>query len=122
MFSRVGGGAYQAYEVDPLRGALVIVRPDGYIGMISPLDDVSEVNEYFASLRDKYPTQFGFFAALPSALNTDSCIDEIRYAMDVLKADGVGLMTSYNDKYLGHPDFEGFDVIQTLAASKPATE
>ncbi|KAL4955619.1 hypothetical protein BDW69DRAFT_113441 [Aspergillus filifer] len=65
-----------------------------------------EVNKYFASLRDKYPTKFGFFAALPSALDTDSCIDEIRYALDVLKADGVGLMTSYNDKYLGHPDFE----------------
>ncbi|KAL4943389.1 hypothetical protein BDV06DRAFT_190140 [Aspergillus oleicola] len=65
-----------------------------------------EVNEYLASLRDKYPTQFGFFAALPSAEDTDSCIDEIRYALDVLKADGVGLMTSYKDKYLGHPDFE----------------
>ncbi|KAL4933869.1 amidohydrolase family protein [Aspergillus undulatus] len=65
-----------------------------------------EVNEYLASIRDKYPKQFGLFAALPSIEDTELCIEEIRYALDVLKADGVGLFTSYNEKYLGHPDFE----------------
>ncbi|KAL4781435.1 hypothetical protein BJX76DRAFT_16079 [Aspergillus varians] len=65
-----------------------------------------EVNDYLASLRDQHPTQLGFFASLPSPEDTGRCIDEIRYALDVLKADGVALFTSYNDKYLGHPEFE----------------
>ncbi|KAL4759170.1 amidohydrolase family protein [Aspergillus foveolatus] len=65
-----------------------------------------EANEYLASIRDRHPTQFGFFATLPSAEDTARCIDEIRYALDMLKADGVVLFTSYNDKYLGHPNFE----------------
>ncbi|KAL5000564.1 hypothetical protein BDV10DRAFT_183337 [Aspergillus recurvatus] len=65
-----------------------------------------ESNEYLASIRDRHPAQFGFFATLPSAEDTGRCIDEIGYALDVLKADGVVLFTSYNDKYLGHPDLE----------------
>jgi predicted TIM-barrel fold metal-dependent hydrolase len=65
-----------------------------------------EINDYLASLRDQYPSRFGFFATLPSLEDVPRCIDEIRYAFSVLKADGVGLFTSYSDKYLGHPDFE----------------
>ncbi|KAL4881601.1 hypothetical protein BJY04DRAFT_188422 [Aspergillus karnatakaensis] len=65
-----------------------------------------EVNEYLASLCAEYPGKFGFFAALPSPGDTDTCIKEIRYALTTLKADGVSLFTSYDDKYLGHPDFE----------------
>ncbi|OJJ05643.1 hypothetical protein ASPVEDRAFT_55480 [Aspergillus versicolor CBS 583.65] len=65
-----------------------------------------EVNLYLASLCDQHPTQLGFFASLPSPADTARCVEEIRYALDVLKADGVALFTSYSDKYLGHPDFE----------------
>jgi 6-methylsalicylate decarboxylase len=65
-----------------------------------------EINEYMASLRDQHPRQFGFFAALPSLEDVPRSVEEIRYALSVLKADGVALFTSYNDKYLGHPNFE----------------
>ncbi|KAJ0420083.1 amidohydrolase family protein [Aspergillus carlsbadensis] len=65
-----------------------------------------EVNNYLASLHVQHPTQFGFFASLPSLEDTDTCIEEIRYALDDLHADGVLLFTSYNGKYLGHPGFE----------------
>ncbi|KAL2848548.1 amidohydrolase 2 [Aspergillus pseudoustus] len=65
-----------------------------------------EVNEYLASLRTQHPTKLGFFASLPSLEDTDRCIEEIQYAFDELRADGVLLFTSYNNKYLGHPDFE----------------
>lgn len=65
-----------------------------------------DINEYMASLRDQYPTQFGFFATLPSLQDVPRCIDGIRYAFSTLAADGVSLFTSYSDKYLGHSDFE----------------
>lgn len=65
-----------------------------------------ETNEYLASLRDQYPSKFGFFATVPSLGDTARCITQIDYALSILKADGVALFTSYDDKYLGHNDFE----------------
>lgn len=41
---------YSNYGVDPDRGALAIIRPDGYIGIISELGDVKRVEEYLKSL------------------------------------------------------------------------
>ena len=32
-------------------------------------------------------------------------LEEIAYSFDTLKADGVGIMTSYGDKWLGYPQF-----------------
>ena len=64
-----------------------------------------EINIYAASLRDKHPSKFGFFSTLPSPKDMQACLEEISYCFDVLKADGVTLLTSYNDTYLGHPDF-----------------
>lgn len=42
-----GGKAYVSYGIPP-EGAVVIVRPDGYIGMIAPLDGVKDIDRYFA--------------------------------------------------------------------------
>ncbi|KAE8377794.1 FAD binding domain-containing protein [Aspergillus bertholletiae] len=38
--------AYAMFGVDPTKGALVVVRPDGYVGVIAELVDVSRVAEY----------------------------------------------------------------------------
>ena len=35
--------------IDNKTGAIVIVRPDGYVGMISPLDKISDIDVYFGS-------------------------------------------------------------------------
>ncbi|KAF8141461.1 FAD binding domain-containing protein [Boletus edulis] len=43
----VGGRGYSSYGV-AYEGAIVVVRPDGYVGTIAPLDGVGEINEYFA--------------------------------------------------------------------------
>ena len=67
-----------------------------------------DANEYLASLRDRTPSKYGFFAAMPSLANTSAALAEISYVSDVLKADGVILMTRYGvgNVYLGHPDFD----------------
>jgi predicted TIM-barrel fold metal-dependent hydrolase len=63
-----------------------------------------EINRYGAQLHDEHPSSFGFFATLPSLLNTEAAISEIKYALDELHADGVTLFTRYGNQntYLGH--------------------
>ncbi|KAG1845336.1 FAD binding domain-containing protein [Suillus subluteus] len=50
-----GGEGYSYYGVGP-EGALVAVRPDGYVGAIAPLDHVGGLDAYFASFM-KIPAQ-----------------------------------------------------------------
>jgi predicted TIM-barrel fold metal-dependent hydrolase len=38
--------------------------------------------------------------------DVEATLAEIAYAMDTLGADGIQLMTSYGDKWPGHPDFD----------------
>jgi predicted TIM-barrel fold metal-dependent hydrolase len=61
-------------------------------------------NEYGAKLVQQYPKRFGLFAAMPLP-DIDATLKEIAYAYDVLKVDGVGLFTSYADKWLGNAAF-----------------
>ena len=64
-----------------------------------------ESNEYQARLAQDHRGRFGSFAMLPMQ-DADGALRELEYALDVLKADGIGLLTSYGDKWLGHAQFD----------------
>ena len=60
-----------------------------------------DCNEYAKKLETQHPGRFGTWATLPLP-HIDESLKEIAYAFDTLKVDGVGIMTSYGDKWLGY--------------------
>jgi len=65
---------------------------------------VRECNEFAAQMARDHKGRFGVFAALPLP-DADASLREIEYAFDVLKADGIGLMTHFGEAYPGDPRF-----------------
>ena len=61
-------------------------------------------NDYGAKLVQDHPARLGLFAAMPLP-DVDATLREIEYAYDTLRVDGIGLFTSYGDRWLGHEDF-----------------
>src|SRR5260370_38360280 len=74
-----------------------------------------EGNDYAAKLIADHPARFGSFAVVPLT-DAEGRLQESAYALDTLKADGIGLMTSYRDKWLGHPAF--FPAVEGLNRRK----
>jgi len=62
-------------------------------------------NDYLAKLAADYPGKFGGFAFLPLP-DIDASLREIDRVLDELKLDGITLLTSVDERYIGHPDFE----------------
>ncbi len=83
-----------------------ITAPGVYFGDDAFARDLARrCNEISAGLVSDHPKRFGAFASLPLP-NVDAALLEMEYALDTLRLDGVGLLTSIGNKYLGDPVFE----------------
>tara|TARA_B100000676_G_scaffold167851_1_gene164941 strand:- start:72491 stop:73444 length:954 start_codon:yes stop_codon:yes gene_type:complete len=85
---------------------LSFTSPGIYFGDIAVTRDLAkQCNDYLAQLAADHPGRFGGFAFLPLP-DIDASLREIERVLDVLNLDGITLLTSIDEKYIGHPDFE----------------
>src|SRR4051794_9233037 len=56
------------------------------------------INDYAAKAQADHPGRFGIFGFLPMP-DIDASLKGIEYALDVMKTDGIGLNTSYGNKW-----------------------
>ncbi len=66
---------------------------------------IRETNEAAAKLKREHSDRFRFCAALPLP-DVNAAIEEARYALDVLGADGIKLATNVGGQYLGAPELD----------------
>lgn len=62
-------------------------------------------NDHAMGLVHRYPKRYGLFASIPMPY-VDAARAEIARAYDQLHVDGILLLTSYDNKWLGDPSFE----------------
>jgi predicted TIM-barrel fold metal-dependent hydrolase len=87
------------------RSLLSITTP----GVVAPGDQgralARESNEYAAKTCGEHKGKLGFFTYV-NLDDPDGALKEIQHGFDVLKAQGVGLFTSYGNRWLGDPAFD----------------
>ncbi len=85
---------------------LSFTSPGIYFGDIAQTRELARrFNDYLAELVAAHPQRFGGFAFLPLP-DVEASLTEIVRVFDILKLDGVCLLTSVDDRYIGHADFE----------------
>ncbi len=62
-------------------------------------------NEFSAELSVRYPDRYGALGMVPMH-EPERAVEEIAYALDVLKLDGLCMFSSYGEKYLGDAIFD----------------
>jgi 6-methylsalicylate decarboxylase len=83
-----------------------IASPGVWMGGARTARDLARRNnEYLAGMVADHPTRFGAFAVVPLP-DVEAAVGEAVYALDTLGADGVGLLASTEDRYLGDPRYE----------------
>jgi predicted TIM-barrel fold metal-dependent hydrolase len=83
-----------------------IAAPGVYFGDAAAARSLARrCNEISAKLIDDHPGRFGAFAVLPLP-DVDGALAEMEYALDTLKLDGVVLLASIGETYLGDPAFD----------------
>ena len=71
----------------------------------SSAEVVRQTNETAVRIKKEHPGRFLFCAALPLP-DVSKAIEEAKYALDVLKADGIKLATNVDGQYLGAPELD----------------
>ena len=85
---------------------LSVSTPGVHFGQDAPARALARrFNEYCVELRGRHPSRFGAFAALPLP-DVEGACREACHALDVLQTEGVGLLASYGEQFLGAPMFE----------------
>lgn len=85
---------------------LSFTSPGIYYGDLAQTRDLArQCNDYLAGLAADHPGRFGGFAFLPLP-DVDASLVELARVLDKLKLDGITLLTSVDERYIGHPDFE----------------
>ena len=87
-------------EAGIAKSVLTMAAPDPTSAAV-----IRQVNEAAARLKREHSDRFMFCAALPLP-DVDAAIEEARYALDVLGADGIKLATNAFGQYLGAPELD----------------
>jgi len=103
------GASIEMMDRHGIQTAIVSVASPGvYFGDARLARDLARrCNEYSAGLVREHPDRFGFFASVPLPAVNDA-ITEAAYSLDTFKCDGLVLMGSVADRFLGDPEFEEF--------------
>ena len=84
---------------------LSVTTPGAWFGDLHKARKMARYcNEWGARLVGDHSGRFGMFATM-TLNDVDGSLRELEYALDVLKLDGIGLMTSCEGKWPGDPDF-----------------
>ncbi|CAG2141041.1 amidohydrolase family protein [Cupriavidus numazuensis] len=84
---------------------LSVTQPGVWFGNVEESRRAArDMNDFAATMKSDHKGRYGQFAVLPLP-DIDATLKEIEYAFDTLKADGVGLLSSYGDKWLGDKSF-----------------
>lgn len=100
-----------------IRAAITSLTPRVVLKNLNRLRGVArDCNEFQAERASDCAARFGAFALLPLP-DVDGALEEIGYALDVLRLDGIGLFSSVTDRYLGDPQFDAvFDELNRRSA------
>jgi predicted TIM-barrel fold metal-dependent hydrolase len=100
-----------------IRTAITSLTPRVLLKNLPRLREVARAcNEFQAQKVRDNQARFGAFALLPLP-DIDGALEEISYALDILRLDGIGLFSSVRDRYLGDPLFDPvFDELNRRSA------
>ena len=94
----------EAHGIDT--AILSFTSPGIWFGDIAETRDLArKCNDFLADLAHRHSGRFGGFGFLPLP-DIDAAVAETARIHDDLGLDGITLLTSVDDRYVGHPDFE----------------